>query len=725
MWQKEQDRLQEEAQKRKEAETSLFDKVPGTRAAITAASPAVSFLGGKFLGRRMSPWASVPIGGTAGAIEGAASIAGPTEMDINSLPRTSPTRQEAEADLDRKSYWQRVGLAAGVSGAAGMLGATKGYASTRPILSRAALPDAAEKAVEIAKQPAKKATVKPTVVKLPDGSTVHKFDYGNRVMWRDPTTKKLVKAPNTNQLPAPTSAPPAQIQATGGRVNPFARGGEVDWGDGTPTEGWGAGDNPDWSDVVERQNSAGDPQRRMDEWGANYRRPTIGKFPASPSPNPPVAPDLGYEHAAFKPTQEVYGRKLSGDMVGYAPADDVDRVQAGHDGEEQGVELPSRKAAPDVNPYDARAEDTSAKPQAKAGKQSFIDSPWMALVNAGLGTLAAAGQRDARGLPMSPAAAIGHGGQQGIKTLQEQQAAGLKRMTVEQRAKQLEAEAARHLRQMGETERHNKAIEGHQKELTDIQKSRYGTGLFDPETVTMMAHQAMQGDKSVFANLGRGVSGPQNIVSVRNEMNRLAKERGYSGADIAALNANFSAQSAAARSAAVREANISTAVEEAKGTFPLALHASEQLPRTDFVPINKMIQAWRSGTSTPAQAQFAIAHQGVITAYSQAMSRTGVNTVHAQQRAEDAFSQVQNHPSYQAAIEQLEKEMDIAKRAPETARQMILDRISGKKTEEKPAAAPSSTTKLTPQKRQEALDWAKSNPSDPRAARIIKEFGGP
>src|SRR5439155_17817868 len=120
----------------------------------------------------------------------------------------------------------------------------------------------------------------------------------------------------------------------------------------------------------------------------------------------------------------------------------------------------------------------------------------------------------------------------------------------------------------------------------------------------------LTGDKSVFANLGRGVSGPQNIVQVRQRMNELMRQRGYSGADIAAANANFGAQTKAAGSQAVREANVATAIEEAQATFPLALKASEALPRTGYVPYNQLVQLVRTKTASPEQARFAVAVQG-------------------------------------------------------------------------------------------------------------------
>lgn len=47
-------------------------------------------------------------------------------------------------------------------------------------------------------------------------------------------------------------------------------------------------------------------------------------------------------------------------------------------------------------------------------------SPWLALMHAGLGMMAASGQRDARGLPMPALAAIGQGGIKGVETLEAQ-----------------------------------------------------------------------------------------------------------------------------------------------------------------------------------------------------------------------------------------------------------------------------------------------------------------
>jgi len=223
---------------------------------------------------------------------------------------------------------------------------------------------------------------------------------------------------------------------------------------------------------------------------------------------------------------------------------------------------------------------------------------------------------------------------------------------------------------------------------TSIAKA--GAGLFSPETVDTLARQALTGDKSVFTNLGRGVQGPMNIVAVRERMNQIMREEGKSGPDIAAANANFAANVGAARVSAQRAAQVEFAVEEAKNTFPLALAASAALPRTSFVPWNKAVQMVQSGTSSPELARYVTALRGTMTAYSQAMSRTGTNSVHAQQAAEELLRKAASHEEISAVLDQMSKEMEAAKIAPETVRQAILARISGK-APSVPAAPPGGT----------------------------------
>jgi hypothetical protein len=320
----------------------------------------------------------------------------------------------------------------------------------------------------------------------------------------------------------------------------------------------------------------------------------------------------------------------------------------------------SRPAMPPVMAAGAEPQSPAmafAEPEPRrGGAESFASSPWAALTAAGLGMMAS----------KSPfvGTAIGEGGLQGMKVLEAQRA---------------NAEKARQQQFANETERlPYSQMTAYQKALVEAKGEKSTSGLFDDATVDMMADQYLAGDKSIFANLGRGAQGPENIAKLRTAIARKIAVAGGTGRDQAAAVANFGAQAQAAKTAAVRSANIDIAVEEARNTFPIALEASAAVPRTQWVPFNRMVQAVQAGTSSPQLARFVTANQAVITAYGQAMSRTGTNTVHAQESAERLLSTVTSPESYRAVIAQLEAEMQAAKSAPDAVRKEILSRISGR-----------------------------------------------
>lgn len=214
--------------------------------------------------------------------------------------------------------------------------------------------------------------------------------------------------------------------------------------------------------------------------------------------------------------------------------------------------------------------------------------------------------------------------------------------------------------------------------LTGVPIAKNNSGLFSPEAIKTMVERYRAGDPRVLTNVGRGAQGSENLANFQDALSAQLSAEGLTGKDQAAAMANFAAQAAAAKTAAVRESNVETSVNEALATFPLAIQASKAVPRTDFVPLNKLVELVRKGTSSVPQGKFLTALQGAITAYSQAMSRTGTNSVHAQQSAEKLLSSVTSHDELVGRLEQMEQEMQAAKVAPELTRKAILDRISGR-----------------------------------------------
>ena len=118
------------AAEKKRQNTSFFDMIPGTRSAISAAMPVVSYLGGKYMGKRLPVAGAMTAGAVGGGLEGALSQYVPTEVDMG-LPRDAPARQAAAQDLQDPAYWGRLAAMAGGNAGLGAFGAFRGAMGRR------------------------------------------------------------------------------------------------------------------------------------------------------------------------------------------------------------------------------------------------------------------------------------------------------------------------------------------------------------------------------------------------------------------------------------------------------------------------------------------------------------------------------------------------------------------------------------------------------------------
>jgi hypothetical protein len=331
-----------------------------------------------------------------------------------------------------------------------------------------------------------------------------------------------------------------------------------------------------------------------------------------------------------------------------------------------------------------------------------------AIIAAGLGMMASRSR--------SPLTQIGEGGLTGVKTYAEGQERTRKAQQEAERLAQqadqfaqnhdlserrFKEEVTRSQRDFEERKREREVPVGlrrtddgnlefipggpHDPRVINAESTAKRTPGMSDEALETMVDNYRAGNTGVLTGVGRGTQGADNLNRFWNILAAKLKAEGMTGKDLAAAKANFTAQSAAASTAAKREATVAAAVEEAKGTFPIALQRSAEVPRTQFVPWNRAVQMVQAGTSSPELARFVTANQAVITAYSQAMSRTGTNSVHAQQHAEKLLSTATSPEAYEAVIHQMEQEMEMAQHAPEAVRARILRHISGR-DEEAPAA---------------------------------------
>ncbi|KVN42219.1 hypothetical protein WJ64_31800 [Burkholderia ubonensis] len=201
---------------------------------------------------------------------------------------------------------------------------------------------------------------------------------------------------------------------------------------------------------------------------------------------------------------------------------------------------------------------------------------------------------------------------------------------------------------------------------------------FSPEDLKFLAEQARAGDTSVYQNLGRGAQGAKNIIALRREVMRQEREAGGTGADIAAANAGFQGEKAAARTGATRATNIGMAVAEAQKTFPLVREASAALPRTEFPGVNRAMQAAQTGTGDPRVVALGTALNTSVNAYARAISPTGVPTVSDKEHARELLSTASTPEQLNAVLTMMEKEMAAARQAPTEVQAQQKARISGR-----------------------------------------------
>jgi hypothetical protein len=205
----------------------------------------------------------------------------------------------------------------------------------------------------------------------------------------------------------------------------------------------------------------------------------------------------------------------------------------------------------------------------------------------------------------------------------------------------------------------------------------------DPETVKLLAQQAMTGDTSVYQNLGRGVQGAQNIVAIRKEVARMAAEQGKSGADIAANNVQFGGEKAAARSTAVSSGKQSQAADEANTLADQAIDLSTKVDNSQYPTVNAWVNHLKQQGVSDKQARdtlaaFNVANQGFRNTYARAISPQGTPTVHDKQHTDELFDTNQAPDAYAASLAQAKKEMGAAISAPGHVQAAQRARITGR-----------------------------------------------
>jgi hypothetical protein len=199
---------------------------------------------------------------------------------------------------------------------------------------------------------------------------------------------------------------------------------------------------------------------------------------------------------------------------------------------------------------------------------------------------------------------------------------------------------------------------------------------------------------------GLGYKG-ENRAKVNHYIHEAQTALGVSDEELGQRVAEFEGRKAGQRTLGTQEARMGSAAMEAEGAIKLARGAIEKVPRTSFLPINRLIKGYQEQTLNPDQAELFTRLQGVVNAYSAVMNRgANVATDASRHRANELLNDAADAPALNRVLDVMNSEMDMAKSAPARMREYYRQQYGARSVDQGTAAgAPGAAPATVPGQR--------------------------
>ena len=147
---------------------------------------------------------------------------------------------------------------------------------------------------------------------------------------------------------------------------------------------------------------------------------------------------------------------------------------------------------------------------------------------------------------------------------------------------------------------------------------------------------------------------------------------GLTHEQMAQRQVEFEGRLAGSRTLSQSEARMLQVGDTALGALHIARGSMDLVPRTDWMPVNELIQGLQTkGKLSDAQARLATRTQTLITEYSNLMNRgMGITTDASRDRAQKILNTAYNAETYEAVLDEIEREINRALRSPEHIREL-------------------------------------------------------
>lgn len=189
------------------------------------------------------------------------------------------------------------------------------------------------------------------------------------------------------------------------------------------------------------------------------------------------------------------------------------------------------------------------------------------------------------------------------------------------------------------------------------------TASIDDKTADLLAARVLAGDTKALVGLGRGAQGAANILKIQQRAAQIAEEKGMDAEGILRNIAKQAELVSGARTLGTKSTHFGVAEKAMEESLPLAQAASEALPRSDWMTVNKLVQMGQREHSNPVFKRFLIATDTAAKDYARTINPQGALRESDIEYARKILSTADGPEAYAAALDQLRMEAQVMHRA--------------------------------------------------------------
>lgn len=223
-----------------------------------------------------------------------------------------------------------------------------------------------------------------------------------------------------------------------------------------------------------------------------------------------------------------------------------------------------------------------------------------------------------------------------------------------------------------------------------VGKNDKGPQVSDEDAKAVAMRYVKTGDRTQLQGLGISGSARQKV---NHYIGVVQKELGISDEELGTRVAEWEGRKAGQRVLGTQEAKMGSAAMEAEGAIKQARGVIERLPRTSFLPLNKLIQGYQTNSLNPDQAELYGRTQAIVNTYSAVMARgANVTTDSARGHAEALLNTAGDPATYNRMLDTMLQEIEMAKHSPARMREFYRQQYGPQAAPAEPGSAAAPTT---------------------------------